>query len=389
MKPIKILRYLFILLATALVWTGCEPYEPGPEELDVFEPNNTLTNAVQVNIGDSVLLSIYPDDKDWFRLTVPAGSYVVVQIDFEHEDGDLDLTIYDQTTKLIASRMGTDEYPFPNRNYETGTECYALFSAEKTIDYYIAVTGHNKAENNYSLKIIEKAYADGCICEDEGFSSEECIGEGLDGSGLIPFPIPAPNDQALVNNYAWEIMSNYRFARRELIMLVRYAIRETSLAFPGTKPISLYDACQINGQTPALDVGEVRHPATTHDQGGNIDIAYYQTDGQNNIEVICGKGFSSSKKYCKESATDSHIVDLDRQAYFIGKLFDSPRVRVIGTDRVIGPLILEAAEKLADQSPDAPTYLSEIELTSIRNLLVWGDGWPHHHHHIHVSLHWW
>jgi hypothetical protein len=378
-----------ILLLAGLAFTGCEPEEndPGPEP-EIMEPNDSMENAKTVVLGDSLQLTIKDQDEDWFSLTIPSGQFAIVSIDFDNSTGDLDMIIYNSDGELMSSRNHNKEYPYYLRVYETGNETHSLFSTELSRQYYILVKGFANATNDYSLTIREAVYSDCCICEDEGYSLEYCYGFGENGEGLLPFPLPVSNDPVPVNNYLHETFMNYRYARPEVIMLVRYAIKETSLAFPGTMPLGLGDMSQSDGLTPAQDVGIYRHPLLTHDQGGNIDIAYFQTGEDNSMRIICGDA-GDNGEYCNEGAAETHIVDLKKTAFFMAKLYDSPRLRVIGADRVIGPLILESAQELADLSEDDPKHISDAELSKFHTHLTWGDGWPYHHHHIHVSFHWW
>jgi hypothetical protein len=172
-------------------------------------------------------------------------------------------------------------------------------------------------------------------------------------------------------------------------MLVRDALAKTMRAFPGTKPLSLIDVCQIDGITPGYDVDHPRHPESTHDQGGNIDIAYFQTDGSNNAEIVCGDGSRHEDGYCSSAAARRHIVDLERQAFFIAKLFSSERTRVVGVDKILAPQLLRTAEALRWLPRGNPKRISAAELASFSDRMAYGEGWPYHHHHIHLSMQWW
>ena len=46
----------------------------------------------------------------------------------------------------------------------------------------------------------------------------------------MPFPFPDPAGSVTSNSYVWETLSNYRFARRELIMLVHGQITKSLAA---------------------------------------------------------------------------------------------------------------------------------------------------------------
>lgn len=355
---------------------------------DVFEPNDDLGSAARLTSGASWDLSVCEGDEDWFRIVVPARTIVRVGVRFTHAEGDLDLVAYDGEGRLLGSRYG-DQYPYSYRNQETDTEYYGFYSERGGAEYFLRVVGYDGGQNAYRLEVTSYPYVDGPSCTGAGFSFEECAGLGNGGSGLLPFPFPDPDDSVVGGGYVWETFSNYRFARRELIMLVRDALAETMRAFPGTTPLSLIDVCQIDGTTPGYDVGQPRHPKSTHDQGGNIDIAYFQTDGANNAEIICGDGSRHEDGYCSSAAQRSHIVDLERQAFFMAKLFRSPRTRVIGVDKVIAPFLSRTAAELNRLPANDPRKITDRELASFSDRMAYGAGWPYHHHHIHLSMDWW
>lgn len=355
---------------------------------DVFEPNDDPGAAVSVPAGVTEELTLCEGDEDWFRIVVPAGTIVRVGIEFRHAAGDIDLVAYDAEGRLVGSRYG-EQYPYSYRKQETNTEVYGFYSERGGAEYLVRVVGHDGAQNAYRLDVASYPYVDGSSCVSAGFSFDDCAGFGENGSGLLPFPFPDPDDSVVGDGYVWETFSNYRFARRELIMLVRDALAETLRAFPGTTPLSLIDVCQINGVTPGYDVGSPRHPESTHDQGGNIDIAYFQTDGSNDGEIICGDGSKHEDGYCSSAAKQNHIVDLERQAFFMARLFRSPRTRVIGVDKIIAPFLSKTAARLNALPARDPRKITNAELASFSDRMAYGSGWPYHHHHIHLSMDWW
>lgn len=355
---------------------------------DTYEPNDKRGKAINAPLGVTKGLSICSGDEDWFRVAVPASTIVRVGIEMNHDAGDLDLVVYDEAGRLVGGRYGK-QYPSSWSGFETDTEFYGLYSEQGDAVYHVRVVGKKGVENDYSLHVDHFPYADGSSCTGAGFSLAECIGQGPSGSGLLPFPFPDPNDSTVGAGYEWESAANYRFARRELIMLVRHALAETIKAFPNTTALSLLDVCQKDGITPGYDVGSPRHPQSTHDQGGNIDIAYFQTDGANDGEIVCGDGATHGDGYCTKGATKTNFVDFPRQAFFMAKLFASPRTRVVGTDTVLAPLIADAAKALAALPKGHPQRITSNELAGFESKMAYGSGWPYHHHHIHLSMNWW
>ncbi|WP_155798445.1 PPC domain-containing protein [Sorangium cellulosum] len=355
---------------------------------DVLEPNDAPGAAVSAPAGVTEGLTVCEGDEDWFRIVVPEGTIVRVGIQLSDPAGDLDLVAYDGEGRLLGSRYG-EQYPYSYRDQETDIEAYGFYSERGGAEYLVRVVGHEGAQNTYRLDVTSYPYVDGPSCVSAGFSFDDCAGFGDGGSGLLPFPFPDPDDSVVGGGYVWETFSNYRFARRELIMLVRDALSETLGAFPGTTPLSLIDVCQIDGVTPGYDIGDPRHPESTHDQGGNIDIAYFQTDGSNDGEIICGDGSKHEDGYCSSAAKRNHIVDLERQAFFMARLFRSPRTRVIGVDKILAPFLSKTAARLNALPARDPRRITDAELASFSDRMAYGSGWPYHHHHIHLSMDWW
>ncbi|XXT17432.1 hypothetical protein WME94_45115 [Sorangium sp. So ce429] len=355
---------------------------------DALEPNDDPGAAVSAPVGLTEDLTLCEGDEDWFRIVVPEKTIVRVGIELRHAAGDIDLVAYDAQGRLLGSRYG-DQYPYSYRDQETNTEVYGFYSARGGAEYLVRVVGHDGGQNAYGLDVTTYPYVDGPSCVDAGFSFDECAGFGEGGSGLLPFPFPDPDDSVVGGGYVWETFSNYRFARRELIMLVRDALAETMRVFPGTTPLSLIDVCQINGVTPGYDIGDPRHPESTHDQGGNIDIAYFQTDGSNDGEIICGDGSKHEDGFCSSAAKRKHIVDLEREAFFMARLFRSPRTRVIGVDKIIAPFLSRTAARLNALPASDRRRITDDELASFSDRMAYGSGWPYHHHHIHLSMNWW
>ena len=64
--------------------------------------------------------------------------------------------------------------------------------------------------------------------------------------------------------------------------------------------------------------------------------------------------------------------------------FASKGWRVIGVDRVIAPLLQAEAQRQRDAGD-----IDAAQASSFTRRMAHGDGWPFHHHHIHLSLNWW
>jgi len=361
-----------------------------------YEPNESKSAAKTISSGtfknpvDSDL-QVCASDQDWYKLQIPAGHTGTLGIFFYHDLGDLDLCIYDASGNFISCRYPYENYPSNWRAYDWNDEFLSALATASSKTFYFRGSGFYGAANNYSLYAWTTEWQDGDDCTDH-FSFNECKGCNSNGqcvkdsfdANLIQFPHPDSSDPYVGEGYVLEHASGYNWLRREVIMRIRYAIHETQKKFPGTKGLGLMDMCQIDGITPGFDVGQPRHPETTHDEGGNIDVAYYQTVGSySQGQVICDpQGAATDGYFCTSVA--NHIVDLPRTAYFLAKLNEGNRFRVAGADKLIAPLILEAIDDLKNSGA-----ISSSLATKTKNSLAYGDGWPFHHHHLHLSFKWW
>jgi hypothetical protein len=383
-----------------------------------FEPNETQTQAATAPSGTTTGLALCTQDKDWFKVAVPAAKILTLGATFQNTSGDLDLAAYNAGGQCLGGRF--EQFcSWNTRDYETGEEFLSVLNGAASGDkvYAWRLQGYNGATNLYSLVTQTIPWQDGRDCT-EIDPNTPCIGRTSTGQiRLVQFPFADPNDPYVGDGYRFDSNSNYRWARREMVQLVRYAIRETQQKFPNTKPLGLIDICQRDGLTPGWDFrcstdrttnccscsaapgggdcmeqqGCLRHPASTHDQGGNIDIAYYTTLASNGTlsyneaRIICDANQGSNDgAFCTSAATTNHVVDLPRQVYFMAKLFESSRLRVIGADQVIAPLLQQEAARQASLG-----WISTTLRDRFTSKMAYGQGWPYHHHHIHVSLQWW
>ncbi len=86
-----------------------------PEEDDSFEPNDSLSDAVLLDVSNGSVVytnASFFDDDDFFKLNVPDGNMLVSRIEFNHFVADLDLFLIDSngdTLKASASRLSSAE----------------------------------------------------------------------------------------------------------------------------------------------------------------------------------------------------------------------------------------------------------------------------------------
>jgi hypothetical protein len=345
-----------------------------------FEPNETISKAQTAPEGWTEDLQLCSGDLDYYKITIPAGNLATLGIEFQNKVGDIDLAAYDSNGDFLGTRWWVENYD--DRSYETDNEYLTGISIKNDTTMFFKVKPYKTAVNDYKMLVEFNEYKDGAKCTDF-YPVDECKGLPSGNMKIYQFPFPDPSDGFVGDGYMFDSLSNYRWARREVIMMIRYAIKSVQDKFSGTNPLGLIDICQIDGITPGYDVGDPRHPESTHDQGGNIDVAYYQTGKDNHARVICdSKGGSNDGYFC--TSVTNHIVDLPRTAFFMMKLAEYPRFRVAGADKLIAPLILAEAKSQKDKG-----WFTSSTYNTLVKKLAYGSGWEFHHHHIHISFLWW
>jgi hypothetical protein len=213
---------------------------------------------------------------------------------------------------------------------------------------------------------------------DEATCGELILFEPLEGDGWINYPL---NGETEANQYR-------SFARRDVVHLVQYAtskVRCLADGWPGNGgQLGLGDMSEQNGDIPGTAVGQPAHPAGTHQDGYDVDIAYFQVGTDDNLlRPVCEHIEGSQDRY--RCLGPPMLLDAWRTALFLGVLHDSPQLRVVGVDGRIGPLMREAIAALCQQGflsgrpCQAPAVAWETENTGL-------NWFRFHHHHLHVSL---
>ena len=361
---------------------------PGPTGCGVDPTSDTLACGVYQPADASLRCADGPPE---FSVSIPPHHIATGGIVFDPAAGDLDLTVYTSDGDCVAGRVSL-ECAWTDRLYETGEEFLSVVNAAHGgfPTYLWKVRAPQGVEPQFTPSLELIPYLEGRTCTDF-FPADDCEGRPNGTMKLIQFPLPDALDEWVEDAYFFQSPANYRWARRELIMLVRNALHFTRVQFPGTKPLGIGDICQRDGTTPGFDIGQPRHSESTHDQGASIDLAYYTTLAENGtldsnpLRIICdANGGSNDGAFCAASATQTHVVDLPRQAYFMAMLLGSPRVRVIGVDRMIAPLLQAEALRQKDLG-----WITSTATQAFQTKVASGDGWPFHHHNIHVAMQWW
>jgi hypothetical protein len=185
--------------------------------------------------------------------------------------------------------------------------------------------------------------------------------------------------------------NQYRsWLRRDLIMVIKYATskvacKTASWTIAGNHlPLGLGDMSEQNGAIPGTSIGDPGHPAGTHTNGVDIDLAYYQKNtADNRLRPICPHIQNGQDAY--HCVGEPIYLDVWRMALFLGFVMESPNIRVIGVDGKAGPYLQNAINQLC-QSGWLTTYACQhpkmtYEVTNENR------GWYYfHHHHAHISF---
>lgn len=228
----------------------------------------------------------------------------------------------------------------------------------------------------------------GACIPNEGCGDWQCdLGSACDDIIAFPGPTDPMDPDAFALGYFIDTHLDYAYLRRDLVILTQWATCQMRERFPELPPLGLADLTQSDGRIPGTDVGNTRHPSGTHD-GSDLDIAYYQTDGVNDAQIICGdgsdrngngtRGTFNDGRFC---TTEENIVDIEQQTYFMALLAHHRGWRIVGVDVTLADDIEAEVDRLESLGIITSTVYNRLQS------LGYGEsgGWAFHHHHIHVS----
>ena len=228
------------------------------------------------------------------------------------------------------------------------------------------------------------------VCE--GLPPMLCEGTDEYCGELVPFePVLGPGyDNYPVNDETEK--DQYRsFLRRDLMLLIKYATARVDCAAEGWdsghgEPLGLGDMSEADGSIPGTSVGAPGHPPGQHEDGLDIDTAYYQTDTpDNHLRSICNTtDFGTNQYHCVDPP---HLLDVERTALFLGYLAGHPRLRQVVVDGQAGLVIEPAVDDLCTQGylqPDECTRLESVLTYEVANTA--SEYFYFFYHHIHISL---
>lgn len=203
------------------------------------------------------------------------------------------------------------------------------------------------------------------------------------GYGYDDYPV---NGEPEANQYR-------SYLARQGVLLIKYATDMTMCLsqnwdFGTQMQLGLGDMSEADGSIPGTSIGSPGHPEGTHVDGKDIDIAYYQTaySANNYLRAVCDHVTNGADQY--HCVGEPELLDPWRTGLFIALLHHHSRLRVIGVDGKIGPIVESAMSSLCESgyvqgqgcvSPSQDRLTYEVENQ--------GWGWySFHHHHLHVSL---
>lgn len=216
---------------------------------------------------------------------------------------------------------------------------------------------------------------------DEQFCGEIVFFEPEQGTGYDNYPI---NGETKGNQYR-------SFSRRDLRMLIKYAAARVQCQADGWptghgSPIGLGDMSEADGSIPGTSIGQPGHVPPNHENGLDIDTAYYQIDTvDNRLRPICNTLTGGNNQF--HCVDPPHLLDAERTSLFLGSVAGHPRLRQIIVDGEAGLLIDAAADNLCSLG-----LLDGDECTRLGDVLVYeledsGQGqFFFYYHHIHISL---
>ena len=217
-----------------------------------------------------------------------------------------------------------------------------------------------------------------------------CTGDAAYCGELVPFePDEGPGwwDYPLNGETSTDEYRSY--IRRDVMMLVTYAAamvdcQASGWDFGNGGRLGLGDMSEVDGSIPGTRDGDPGHPAGTHEDGHDMDLAYYQTGTPDNrLRAVCEHTIDGADQYhCTSEPT---LLDPWRTALFLGHLHASSQLRVIGVDGRVGPLVDSALSQLcADGWVDTSACSSHAVTWEETDT---GRGWfRFHHHHLHISV---
>lgn len=115
--------------------------QPDACPTDAFEPNDTSASAVPItegsypDLGACYYVGGFPEDRfDWYTLDVAAGNTITLSASFEHDEGDIDLYLFD-----FPQSNGAIDARYLRRSFSSSDDEYLTYDVTTTGTYYIGL----------------------------------------------------------------------------------------------------------------------------------------------------------------------------------------------------------------------------------------------------------
>ncbi|MCA9521656.1 MAG: PPC domain-containing protein [Myxococcales bacterium] len=142
----------FVRISGEIGYTlALEKKPPCPKGDDAFEENDYPANATVLKKDGTILARVCPKDNDYFKVSVPANHQLSASIVFDHNAGDLDLSMLSDDGKGGTKTIGSSRKSSPKRPFEA-----LVLKTETAKTVYLLVDGRKGASNFYLLDIKRK-----------------------------------------------------------------------------------------------------------------------------------------------------------------------------------------------------------------------------------------
>ena len=141
---------------------------------DQYEGNDDQASATPLQSELEVAAVLCADDADWYSFAAVPGEEILVELDFVHAAGDLDLTVHDPTGAVVSSSSSA-----------TDGEVVSLVASSEGL-HAVAIVGVSSAENTYRVKVTSPrpVIRPGAAIGFEGDSGSTSV--------LVPVTLSAP-----------------------------------------------------------------------------------------------------------------------------------------------------------------------------------------------------
>lgn len=131
---------------------------PAPCPVDAFEPNDSTGAAAELPLGETPGLGLCTGDEDWYAIDLTAGQELVVDVLFDHGDGDLDIRLLRNGQEVDVGESGNDDERVTVLAPSDGT-------------YVLQVYGWRGATAPYALDV--EVHDPPGPCTDDGFEDND------------------------------------------------------------------------------------------------------------------------------------------------------------------------------------------------------------------------